>query len=220
MPSGATDAGANTSTSPPSHLTSKTRANTLTRSVQIPGSAANPGHHSGGSSSQQRRRRGVRNTPPSSHLGSRSIDIESEPDDPQNSQADETFVELLDAARTFMSLAPASSSRSPPHHAEFATSQQSESLSRQTTAGQDQAEEDHQAHSSIPTSFNISGVSSYATDTLKAKQEEPQETRRDTFPTSWTGWLHSILQFKVWQALTLASLAFGAGYSVALVDFF
>lgn len=209
----------------------KPRSGTLTRSMQLPTTSA----VAISGAQPQRRRRGVRHTPPSSSLNAdRAVDVESEPDDPHNRQADETFVELLDAARAFMSLAPSGSGsgKTPPvqvsaqpaaagavHGSQHEVKEEEEAAA--AVAGEEAGEQGahDSAAPSIPTSFNVSRTSSEVGDTLKPSPlcEAEVPSRAEEAALGWSGWLAHAIQMRVWHALALASVAFGAGYSLASV---
>lgn len=170
--------------------------------------------------SNAKRRRGIRHTPPNPPTGLArrntvtADDIESEPDDPSAVKADDTFVELLEAAKAFMSLAPTSSSsnsttsRSPPQIP--MTQHQQAEHTRQV---------DESVTPSIPTSFFPSGVSSESEDaacgTVMHSQEHRTESKNSG--TGFLGWLTGVIQLRVWQTLALTICSFTAGVGVACV---
>lgn len=194
----------------------------MARSLQLPlQSSSAPASHQHQQLQAGRRKRGVRNTPPSSLVGTsgssrqQASGFESEPDDPKAAKADDTFVELLDAAKAFMSLAPSTSKTgtSPPQIPIV----RAEHVHKGGSEGEEEDEDDSRTPS-IPTSFIASGGSSDVGDTIKDTEKFRNcgkgQFSGDQQPSVF-GWLSQAVEVRVWQAIALCSIMFGAGFGVA-----
>ena len=169
-----------------------------------------------------KRKRGIRQTSgpfsPSNSAGNssslsarRRSGIESEPEDGKLA-ADNSFLELLQATKPFLSLASGAANFTTKAVPDTAAPTANDSPIVPASALHHPSPDHEQAPSSpsiyekdIPTSFAASETSASATDS-PPNQDEPKNGLLE--------WLSGLLHVKVWQAVVVCSAVFATGYSI------